>query len=334
MTKKVYIVILNYNGWKDTIECLESVLKSDYVNYQIIVVDNGSSNDSMKYIVNWAEGSQEVVYPIDTKLKYLTQPCVYKPLKYHLYSQYEVSQNTGMHMGTQEDVLLIFIQSEENRGFASGNNIGIKYALSQDDCEYVWLLNNDTVLEVDTLSQLIHSFAEKSKKQNLAILGNTQYYYSDPTKIQATAGGFNRWLGKFWNYDSLDITQDEIAYVYGASMFIKKDFFLDVGLLNEEYFMYYEEIDLAEKMKDHNYRMDIDTTIGIYHKHGATTGTLDSDFRTYYLEKNKIVFYKNHYKSLLFIPFLTILRNMLKMSIENKKIKGVYFRSLWDGYLK
>jgi len=47
---KVAIIILNYNGWQDTIECLESVLRNDYPNYQVIVVDNGSSNNSMEYI--------------------------------------------------------------------------------------------------------------------------------------------------------------------------------------------------------------------------------------------------------------------------------------------
>ena len=47
---KVVVIILNYNGWKDTIECLESVLSNDYLNYQVIVVDNGSQDNSMKYI--------------------------------------------------------------------------------------------------------------------------------------------------------------------------------------------------------------------------------------------------------------------------------------------
>jgi len=58
---KVYIIILNYNGWADTIECLESVLRNDYPNYQVIVVDNGSPNNSMEYIKAWAEGRQEVL---------------------------------------------------------------------------------------------------------------------------------------------------------------------------------------------------------------------------------------------------------------------------------
>ena len=63
---KVVVIILNYNGWKDTIECLESVLSNDYLNYQVIVVDNGSQDNSMKYIKTQAEGRQEVLIPEST----------------------------------------------------------------------------------------------------------------------------------------------------------------------------------------------------------------------------------------------------------------------------
>ena len=58
MNKKAYIIILNYNNWQDTIECLESVLRNDYPNYQVIVIDNGSPNNSIKYIKAWAEERQ------------------------------------------------------------------------------------------------------------------------------------------------------------------------------------------------------------------------------------------------------------------------------------
>jgi len=76
---KVAIIILNYNGWKDTIECLESVLRNDYPNYQVIVVDNGSPNNSMKYIKAWAEGRQEVLTPEPTHpLYHLSHPPVKK----------------------------------------------------------------------------------------------------------------------------------------------------------------------------------------------------------------------------------------------------------------
>ena len=77
---KVYIIILNYNGWADTIECLESVLKNDYPNYQVIVVDNNSPNNSMEYIKAWAEGKLDVWVKPAHPLRHLSFPLVKKPI--------------------------------------------------------------------------------------------------------------------------------------------------------------------------------------------------------------------------------------------------------------
>ena len=159
MNKKVYIILLNYNGWKDTIECLESILKNNYDNYQIIVVDNDSPNKSMGYIINWAEGKQEVVYDENSQLKHLSQPHEQKPLNYVFYTKEEALKGGVRDKELKLNNPIIFIQSDENGGFAAGNNVGIKYALAKDDFEYIWLLNNDTVIENNTLSKFVKSFA-------------------------------------------------------------------------------------------------------------------------------------------------------------------------------
>lgn len=328
MNKKVYIILLNYNGWKDTIECLESVLKNDYENYQIIVVDNDSVNNSMENIINWAEGKQEVVYDENSQLKHLSQPFEPKPLDYVFYTKDEALNGGIQEQEKQYKNAIIFIQAGENGGFATGNNIGIKYALVKDDFEYVWLLNNDTVIKKDTLSKLVKSFEEKKQNQKLGILGSVQYYYHKPELIQAAAGGFNKLRGNFWNYQTLEFKQEDISYIYGASMFIAKDVLNQVGLLNEEYFMYYEEIDFAERIKKYNFIQMVDKQIKVYHKHGGTTTTLESDFRKYYLEKNKIKFYKNFYFYLLFIPILKILKSYILNGF-----KSIYLKILKDGLL-
>ena len=60
MDNKVYITILNYNNWYDTIEFLESVLRNDYPNYQVVVVDNNSQNNSVDYIKAWEDGMLDI----------------------------------------------------------------------------------------------------------------------------------------------------------------------------------------------------------------------------------------------------------------------------------
>ncbi len=82
MNPKVYIIILNYNGWADTIECLESVLRNDYPNYQVIVVDNNSPNNSMEYIKAWAEGKLDVWVNPNNPLRKLSSPPVSKSIPY------------------------------------------------------------------------------------------------------------------------------------------------------------------------------------------------------------------------------------------------------------
>ena len=115
---KVTVIILNWNGKEDTLECLASVKKIDYSNFEIVLVDNGSVDDSVEAVSEH--------YP---------------------------------------DVTLL--QTGDNLGYAGGNNVGIRYALD-NKAEYVLLLNNDTVVDV----QLINAFIVASKAiVNRAIKG-------------------------------------------------------------------------------------------------------------------------------------------------------------------
>jgi len=84
---KVAIIILNWNGWKDTIECLESVFRNLYLNYQVVVLDNGSTDDSVEKIKAWAEGKQEVEVDLNNPLYHLSHPPVPKPIPYIEYDR-------------------------------------------------------------------------------------------------------------------------------------------------------------------------------------------------------------------------------------------------------
>ena len=300
--KKVYIIILNYNGWLDTIECLESILKSSYTNYQIIVVDNNSPNNSIDFLIKWAQGKLNLWLPDSNLLKMLSFPLEKKPLKYVVYSKEEALLGGNPKIEKKFHNPIIFIRSDENRGFAAGNNLGIKYALAKGDFEYVWLLNNDTVIPKDTLNHFVQSMESNDE---VILLGSVQYYYNNPNIIQAVGGGFNKYRASFWNYQSIE-KYNKIDYIYGASMFFKKIFFEKIGLLNEKYFLYYEEIDLAERLKQTPFVQKVDKNIKIYHKHSGTISKEHTFFREYFLEKNKIVFYKKYYPLLIWIPLLKL----------------------------
>lgn len=67
----IYIILLNWNSWVDTIECLESLFRNDYPNYRVVVCDNNSMDDSMLYIKAWAKGNLDVFVDYDNPIRFL-----------------------------------------------------------------------------------------------------------------------------------------------------------------------------------------------------------------------------------------------------------------------
>lgn len=324
---KVYIIILNYNGWRDSIECLESIFKLNYENYQVIVVDNASTDGSAEKIKSWAAGDLEV--KADNALKYLSFPPVPKPISYTEY-------DTIPAASTPDKSKLILIHAGSNGGFAAGNNVGVKYALQKNDFDHLWLLNNDTVVEKDSLKELVVT-AEKEENKNSGIIGSRLLYYYRPNILQGIGGKYNKWLGSSvhlgentpdnsFNYN-LDIKLD---YIIGASMFVRKIFIRDVGLLNEKYFLYFEEIDWAVRAKKHGYSLKICTKSKIYHKEGATIGgsnlnlnnkSLFSDLS--YL-RSKLLFTRQHYPLCMITVYLSTIITIINR-IKRKQSDRIPF---------
>ncbi len=258
---KVYIILLNYNGWADTIECLESVFRIDYPNYQVIVVDNNSPNNSMEYIKAWAEGKLDIWVNPNNPLRKLSFPHVPKPIPYVFYTREEAEKggNPELEENLKDNIPdsittkypLIFIQTGYNGGFAFGNNVAIKYALAKNDFDSVILLNNDTVIEKDTILEIVKARINFGEK---AIYGGRIFYYRNPELIWYDGGHFNEWLGraihinmkkKLHEVKSNDVKS--VNFITFCYVLIPK-FILDkVGLLDESYFMYVEDFDYCFK---------------------------------------------------------------------------------------
>ena len=340
---KVYIIILNYNGWSDTIECLESVLKIDYPNYQVIVVDNNSPNNSMDYIKSWAEGKIDVWIEPNNPLKKLSFPLLNKPVPYIFYSQEEAERggNLEKERNLTKDFPqkytspypLIFIQANDNTGFAGGNNIAIKYALSKRDFEYVLLLNNDTVVERDFLSNLVNI----SEKENLGLTGCKIYYYHNPKNIWYNGGKFNEWSGRTIHIQSENEGNfSEVTFITGCCMLIRKDILDKIGLLEESFFMYVEDLDYSYKALKSGAKLGVAHEAKIYHKVGASSGEEITPFSAYWMMKNRVKFIKeslNKSKQITALIFLLLSRGfkyaswVLKLGkyrqIINAQIKGI-----------
>jgi len=327
--KKVSIILVNYMGWRDTIECLESVLKLDYPDFQVIVVDNESPNDSMSKLLDWAQG-HELATCNNPHLSHLTIPPVKKPIQHVSYDK-----ATALKGGfsNQEKLLgspVIFIKAGENRGFAAGCNIGTEYVMAKQDSHYIWYLNNDTVVEKNALSEYVRK-SESYSNENIkvGIIGAKLMYYDEPLYIQGIGGKYNKWFATSMEiganekdngqYDN-DLYSKMISYPIGASMLANVSFIKDVGMMCEDYFLYFEELDWMQRGIINGWQIGYCFNTKIFHKQGASIGSssnprLRSNLSDYHALKNKIFFTKKFYKKyLLFVrfSFLIVIINRLR----------------------
>ena len=302
---KIYVIILNYNSWMDTIECLESVLRSDYPNYQVIVVDNNSSDNSLEYLKMWAEGKLNIFINNDNPLKNLSFPPLSKPIPYVCYTKEEAEKGGNRELenklkdkipeGITTKYPIIFIQSGDNLGFATGNNVGIRYALAKNDFDSIILLNNDTVIKKDAISILMNT---KLKFGDEGIYGGRIFYYSDPKKIWYDGGKFNEWtgrtihlnLGKYiYELKNVPVVK-EVNFITFCYVLIPKFILNKIGLLDESYFMYVEDLDYSYNVWRSGYKLYNVSISEIWHKVGTSSGGEFSYFSAYHSMKNRVKF--------------------------------------------
>lgn len=321
-----YVLLINWNGWADTIECLESVFRNRYKDFRVVVCDNLSEDNSIEYIKAWAENRMDLVPQKNNDLFHKSFPPVIKPIPYVEYSQEEAEAGGS---DNENDARLIIIKNRKNLGFAGGNNVGLRYALRRDDFDYIWLLNNDTVVEPAALESLI---ARMRERPGAGMCGSTLLYYDKPTRIQALGGGYySRWIGLPWHMgrlkkatDAIDVKKVEawMNYVVGASMLVSKQFLRDIGLMCEDYFLYFEETDWATRAEG-RYSLAYAPDSIVYHKVGRSIGT-SSDPRSksltcdYYNIRNRLFFTRRFYPYALPGIYLALFFTLLARIVLGK----------------
>jgi GT2 family glycosyltransferase len=299
MSSKVYVVILNWNGWKDTIECLESLLRVRYDNFQIVICDNDSHDSSLDRIVEWAEGNLAAA-AANPLLDSLSKPPVPKPIPIQFAAPpFSPQLKASPASGRQP---LVLIRSNMNLGFAGGCNVGLRFALAQPDCDYAWLLNNDTVVDPDSLGELV---ALMSAKPTIGMAGSTIVEYFNLSQVQAYGGTrYSRWRARTPPLQADSVGKNQILdCVLGCSMLVSRCFMQNVGLMDESYFLYFEELDWAVRAKGRFLLGHAPKSI-VYHKEGASIGSSRqrskrSMLSERFLARNRVLFTKRYYPYLL-----------------------------------
>jgi GT2 family glycosyltransferase len=277
---KTYIIVLNWNGWKDTIECLDSIFRSDYSNYTVVVCDNNSEDQSLEYIKAWAEGKMDFPSEDETPLN-LNQKSIKKPISYAEYNQQEAITNSS----ADDNAKLVLIQTGANLGFAGGNNVGLRYVMKRPDFEYVWILNNDTVVAENALSEMIQVSSQDSYDRPI---GSYQYNYFNPQHLEMVAGL------SIARYAVIRPTFEQdmrrVDFLSGASIFMSRKRLEKLGLMFEEYFLNLEDLEYTYFYKTEfakqNPNVDPFLAAGsIWHKESATQGK-NRFLQSYYFTRN------------------------------------------------
>lgn len=271
----VSIISVNFNGLPYTLEMLASLRGLKYPNVEVIVVDNGSTEDASEITRRYPE--------------------------------------------------TIFVRSEQNLGFAGGNNLGIVRASGR----YLLFLNNDTEVHHDFLQPLVQEFEQDSRLG----LASPKIVYDEggERRIIQYAGstGINHYTMRGAKIGSFAIDEGQYDNVYdtelghGAAMMIPMAVIKEVGLLPDIFFLYYEEHDWCEMIKRAGYKVRYVGTSVIYHKESMTVGR-NSPIKAYYMVRGRLLFTRRNtsglkfFSSSLFFALLALPKNALRHLLKRE----------------
>ena len=311
------IIVLNWNGWKDTVELLRSLIKIVCNNLlcYIVLIDNGSNDSSVPKLVEWfRKNSVSVLIITEEEAKSCSN------INLNLYN-------------------IIFILNHRNYGYAGGMNRGIIFAKNCLKADYVVLLNNDTIVDKNFVAEMYKVFKHPKIGQKIAVVGPEVFNYYTTTAVPIEQYvlpiPLTSILIKF--FDNIAVTEKHLSKeqplivnrLDGSCYMVKTKVFDEIGLLNEDFFTYWEDTDFFMRIKKHGYFIGLVPKSVIKHKIGAINMSLKkvSARASYYFGRNAIHFINLHYKglaktALLFIFILTSIYIFLAYSFYYHSLKA------------
>lgn len=294
--KKIYTVILNYNGCGNTVECIKSLEKVRVPQgYELhpVIVDNASIDNSI-------------------------------------------------HTFKKTFPKIPLIENSVNLGYSGGNNTGILYALKHD-ASHIIILNNDTLLERNSVYALIESlrvykadvacpkiYFEKGYEYH-----KDRYEKKDLGHVFWFAGGEMDWANVIGHHRGVDVVDEgqfdkktDIESITGACFIAKREVFERVGVFNDSYFLYYEDADLSMRIKKAGFKIFFAPKSIVYHKNAGSTGGSGSTLQDYFITRNRLIF------GMKYAPLrarLAVFRESLKLGILGRKWQR---RGVMDFYLR
>lgn len=317
--KETIVLILNWQNPSDTIECLDSILKADdSCISKVLICDNGSKDTSIEEISVWLAKNTSG----------------FEHFKFANQKDFLDTLNNPVNRDSSF-ADFIFIENGYNYGFAGGNNVGLQFIQENLLYDYVFLLNNDTVITSQTVSSIVNRM---SCDNTIGMCGSKVIYFHTPDQIQALGGvSYNKIIGRsklLGNNTSASTKVDcheiesNLDYILGAALTISKSCLEEIGTMEDRYFLYYEEIDWATRAKRKGYKLAFAEESVVYHKEGATIGSSGNNetrsaLSDYYMVKSRLMFtrkfYPLFYLTVYLFSFIKIQRILLAGNINKYK---------------
>jgi GT2 family glycosyltransferase len=314
--KDVFIILLNWNGWEDTIECLESLRKVTYSRFKTVVVDNGSTDDSIEKISEWLNKQDSLFLEMNTDEMLFTS------------TEQEVNSTVNFFL----------IKNSDNLGFAGGNNIGISFA-EKKSADLVLLLNNDTTVEPDFLSKLIGIY---DNGKHIALTPQIRYF--DYPDTIWNCGGKLLWFGSkkyfFQQKNKAVLPKKEVldvTFVTGCALLYD---YKKIGYLSKDFFFGEEDYEFSLRVKKQGYKVGCVIDSVIYHKVSKSINVSSNTFGKVYIHYlNRFIDTKKYfsYPKWKFIKVLNLLYILPMVKVRhrfnNRQIISLA-RLLWQQSIK
>ena len=289
MTNRLAIIIINYNNWEDTLECLASLQKSEYQEFDIILIDNHSQNASVKNIQDWISESRLInIGPVDRE-KVL--------LNFHVIDERDVEKKNNQSVNT-----IIFIRNDSNRGFAAASNQGIQMA-ARLGYDAILLLNNDTTVHSKSLGLLV-DFLRYHPEYSI-VTPRINYYYT-PGKIW-NCGGNLTWTGSRKYFTEKNLKSNHlsdkiipVSFITGCALMARTDLFQKIGTLSEKFFFGEEDYEFSLRIKKWHLKMACVVDSIVYHKVGGSeklTFKKDRLAKTYIYYLSRFINLRSYYST-------------------------------------
>jgi len=254
----IYAIILNYNNYLDTKECIESIRRSSQPVNCIVLIDNGSIDGSINEL--------EKEYELDSKIK--------------------------------------IIKSKTNLGFARGVNLGIKQALT-NNAKYILLVNNDAIIDIECLNNLCKVC---KKNKNIGIVGPRIFYFRDSGRIWQGGGYFSKLKSgvivpekNLLAKQCMTNIEKEVDFLSGCVMLVSRMVFEKIGLFDEDFFFYSEDVDFCLRAKKAGFKLFYVPSATAWHKISNINKDRTSPFVLYHLSRSRLIMLHKNFNFYYFI---------------------------------